>query len=44
MKRFLAELFVLLLFIAIIVGGFYAVWSIACSDLPFFVKLWLLMG
>ena len=42
MKRFLAELFVLLLFIVIIVAGFAAVWAIAESDLPFWVKLWLL--
>ena len=44
MKRFLAELFVLLLFIALIGVGVAAVWWIACSDLPFWVKLWLLRG
>ena len=44
MKRFLAELFVLLLFIALVVAGCAIVWAIAESDLPFFVKLWLLRG
>ena len=44
MKRFLAELFVLLLFIALIVGGVAIVWTIATSDLPFWVKFWLLRG
>lgn len=42
MKRFLAELFVLLLYIAIIVIGIAIVWWIATSDLPFWVKFWLL--
>jgi hypothetical protein len=44
MKRFLAELFVLLLFIALIVAGVAIVCAIAKSDLPFWVKLWLLRG
>ena len=44
MKRFFAELFVFLLFVGLIVGGIAAVWAIAASDLPFFVKLWLLRG
>lgn len=42
MKRFLAELFVLLLYIAIIAVVVGVVWWIACSDLPFWVKFWLL--
>ena len=44
MKRFFAELFVLLFYIVIIVAGIAIVWAIATSDLPFFVKLWLLRG
>ncbi len=44
MKRFLVELFVLLFYIAIIVVGIAIVWAIAESDLPFWVKLWLLRG
>ncbi len=44
MKRFLAELFVFLLFVGLVVGGIAIVCAIAESDLPFWVKLWLLRG
>lgn len=42
MKRFLTELFVLLLYIAIIAIGVAIVFWIGNSDLPFWVKFWLL--
>ena len=43
-EKILAELFVLLLFIALIVAGVAIVCAIAKSDLPFWMKLWLLRG
>ena len=42
MKRFFAELFIFLLFVGLIVGGIADVWAIINSDLPFWVKFWLL--
>jgi hypothetical protein len=44
MKRFFAELFAFLLFVGLLILGIAIVWAIAESDLPFWVKFWLLRG